>query len=121
MNVSVVIEPRENCIMCCNCHSNCPEIFETSDVDGKSQIREEHRVDDEIDKGAVDKALEDCQNSLRSLSSVNNICRIMKCIHKTLVVTSVHKVFTRVSTIFYNFSPLFVKFLKKFGIFRKIF
>jgi ferredoxin len=60
MSVSVVIDPRENCIMCCNCHSNCPEIFETSEVDGRSQIREEHRVDGEIDQGKVDESLEDC-------------------------------------------------------------
>lgn len=73
MNVSVVIEPRENCIMCCNCHSNCPEIFETSDVDGKSQIREEHRVDNEIDKGAVDKALEDCVRIASDLCPVSII------------------------------------------------
>jgi ferredoxin len=73
MSVSVVIEPRENCIMCCNCHSNCPEIFETSDVDGKSQIREEHRVGDEIDNGVVDESLEDCARVAVDLCPVSII------------------------------------------------
>ena len=73
MSVSVIIEPRDNCIMCCNCHSNCQKIFETSDVDGKSQIREEHRVEDNISRGEVDAFLLDCARAAVDLCPVSII------------------------------------------------
>ena len=37
--------------MCCKCHTNCPAIFETSAEDGKSQVKDEHKVGDDISKG----------------------------------------------------------------------
>jgi ferredoxin len=73
MSVTVSIDPRENCIMCCNCHTNCPDIFETSVVDGKSQVKEEHRVSDDISKGMVEKDLEDCARLAESLCPVSII------------------------------------------------
>jgi ferredoxin len=73
VSVSVVVDPRENCIMCCNCHSNCPEVFETSEMDGKSQIREEHRVDGDIAKGEVDESLLDCARLAVDLCPVSII------------------------------------------------
>ncbi len=73
MSVSVSIEPRENCIMCCNCHTNCPEIFETSKEDGKSQIRKEHRVDGDLSRGVVGEDLEDCARLAEELCPVSII------------------------------------------------
>jgi ferredoxin len=60
MNINVFIEPRENCIMCCNCHTNCSEIFETSEEDGRSQIKRRYRVNDDPARGVVGEDLEDC-------------------------------------------------------------
>jgi ferredoxin len=56
----VIIDPRENCISCCNCHTNCPEVFETNDDDGLSQIVEKYRVKREVDTGSIPDALEEC-------------------------------------------------------------
>ncbi|MGQ9679687.1 MAG: ferredoxin [Candidatus Bathyarchaeia archaeon] len=40
---SRVVIDREGCISCCNCHTNCPDVFELSPEDGWSQIKEEFR------------------------------------------------------------------------------
>jgi ferredoxin len=73
MRVSVIIEPRENCIMCCNCHTNCPEIFETSEEDGKSQIIETYRVDGDIARGMIGVSLEGCARTAEDLCPVSII------------------------------------------------
>lgn len=73
MSVSVSIEPRENCIMCCNCHTNCPEIFELSEEDGLAQIREAHRGDGDIARGMVDESLESCARTAEDLCPVSII------------------------------------------------
>jgi ferredoxin len=73
MSIIVSIEPRENCIMCCNCHTNCPEIFETSNEDGKSQIVKLHRIDGDHARGAVGEDLEDCARLAEELCPVSII------------------------------------------------
>lgn len=73
MSVSVIIEPRDNCIMCCNCHSNCPKIFETNEEDGKSQIIDEYRFDGDIARGEVDESLLDCAKLAVDLCPVSII------------------------------------------------
>jgi len=73
MSVSVSIEPREDCIMCCLCHTNCLEIFETSEEDGKSQIVKVLRVDGDPARGLVDDSLEDCARLAEDLCPVSII------------------------------------------------
>ncbi|MGC9210427.1 MAG: ferredoxin [Acidilobus sp.] len=52
MPIKVWIEPRENCIADMVCVSLCPDVFEMSDVDGKSIIIAKWRPDpDRKDQG----------------------------------------------------------------------
>ena len=67
MSITVLIEPRENCIMCGNCYTNCPEVFEASPEDGKSQIIMKYRIDNNRAKGMVDDDLEDCARLAENL------------------------------------------------------
>jgi len=67
----VTIDPRENCIACCNCHTNCPEVFELSPDDGLAQIRAEHRPDGPSPgEGAVPDSLEECVRLAEDLCPV---------------------------------------------------
>ncbi len=72
MTYRVTIDPREDCIMCCNCHTNCPEVFELSDEDGLAQIRGEHRAGS-LGEGVVEDPLGDCVRLAEDLCPVNII------------------------------------------------
>lgn len=73
MSITVSIEPRDDCIRCCNCHTNCPEVFETSEEDGKSQIVKRYRVDGDPARGVVGEDLEDCARLAEELCPVSVI------------------------------------------------
>lgn len=70
---TVTIDPRENCISCCNCHTNCPEVFELNADDGSSQIKEDYRIDNEISKGSITDSLEECVRLAEDLCPVSII------------------------------------------------
>ncbi|MBS7619883.1 ferredoxin [Candidatus Bathyarchaeota archaeon] len=60
MPFNVVID-REGCISCCNCHTNCPDVFELSSEDGRSQIKKEFRqLYNDLKKGVVPDSFEEC-------------------------------------------------------------
>lgn len=74
MKYKVTIEPRENCISCCNCHTNCPDVFELNPDDGLSQIKEEFRYNfDSNNMGDVPDALEECVRVAEDLCPVTII------------------------------------------------
>jgi ferredoxin len=51
---------RENCIMCGNCWSTCPEFFDESPEDGHSQVVLKFRVGDNPAEGDAPEELEEC-------------------------------------------------------------
>lgn len=57
--LKIVID-RENCVSCGNCESVCPEVFELSPDDDKSQIVEKFRDAGDPATGIVDEGLEEC-------------------------------------------------------------
>lgn len=60
MPFKVVID-REDCISCRNCHTNCPDVFESSSEDGRSRIKKEFRQPNNDPKeGVVPDDLEEC-------------------------------------------------------------
>lgn len=57
----VTIDPREGCIACCNCHTNCPEVFELNPDDGLSQITYDYRPDlVSLGEGVVPETFGEC-------------------------------------------------------------
>ncbi|RLE61171.1 MAG: ferredoxin [Thermoprotei archaeon] len=54
---------RDECISDMACVSLCPEVFEMSEEDGKSQIVEKYRVNGSLSEGIVPEELEDCVKS----------------------------------------------------------
>lgn len=61
MTIRVTIDPRDNCIACCNCHTNCPDVFELNVDDGLSQIKEGYRLNTEsLGEGEVPSSLGEC-------------------------------------------------------------
>ena len=75
INVSytVTIDPRDNCISCCNCHTNCPEVFELNENDGFSQIKEDYRISGKNEKGSISASLEECVRLAEDLCPVSII------------------------------------------------
>ncbi|MCD6563444.1 MAG: ferredoxin [Thermoproteales archaeon] len=59
----VTIDPRDECISDMACVSLCPDVFEMSEEDGKTQIVEKYRVDGKIEEGLVPEDLEECIRS----------------------------------------------------------
>jgi ferredoxin len=70
---TVTINPRENCISCCNCHTNCPDVFELNSDDGLSQIKEDYRIEGKIGKDSIPASLEDCVRLAEDLCPVSII------------------------------------------------
>jgi|BEDMetMinimDraft_2_1075160.scaffolds.fasta_scaffold00288_1 Ferredoxin len=61
MTLRVWIEPRDNCIADMVCVSLCGDVFEMSDVDGKSNVIAKWRKDaNNISEGFVPDDLKDC-------------------------------------------------------------
>ncbi len=61
MTLKVSIDPRDNCIADMVCVSLCGDVFEMSDVDGKSQIIAKWRTDpNDINHGEVPDEFQDC-------------------------------------------------------------
>lgn len=58
-----VVIDRDECISDMACVSLCPEVFEMSEEDGKSQIVEKYRVNGSLSEGVVPEELEDCVKS----------------------------------------------------------
>lgn len=56
----VKIEPRENCISDMVCVSICPDVFEMSMEDNKSQITSKFRKDGNIAVGVIPEDLYQC-------------------------------------------------------------
>ncbi|MET1128692.1 MAG: ferredoxin [Thermoproteota archaeon] len=55
---------RDQCIADMICVSLCPDVFEMSEEDGKSQIVAKWRVDpNNVGEGLVDESLKDCVSS----------------------------------------------------------
>ena len=59
---SVTME-RDNCISCGNCWSTCPDFFEESPDDGKSQVVMKFRAGDGISEGDAPEDLDACVRS----------------------------------------------------------
>jgi ferredoxin len=60
MSLQVTIE-RDQCISCCNCSTECPEVFEHSPDDGLSQIVAKHRVTPKaLGKGELPESQRSC-------------------------------------------------------------
>ncbi len=55
-----VIIDRDACIACGVCASLCPDVFELSSEDGKSQIVESLREAGNIGVGIIDENLKEC-------------------------------------------------------------
>jgi len=73
MPYSVSIDPRESCIACCNCHTNCPEVFEMN-PDGFSCIKENYRNDPtSLEEGTVPDNLKDCAEGAANMCPVSII------------------------------------------------
>jgi ferredoxin len=69
----VTIE-RENCIACCNCHTNCPDVFELNPDDGLSQIKVPYRHDDaSLGEGSVPDNLGGCVRMAEDICPVSII------------------------------------------------
>ncbi|RLG52635.1 MAG: ferredoxin [Thermoproteota archaeon] len=64
---------REECVMDGVCWMLCPDVFEANSEDGKSQIREEHRVKDRIEEGLVPEDLRECINEAATACPVQII------------------------------------------------
>jgi len=65
---------RENCIACCNCHTNCPDVFELNPNDGLSQIKSQYRHDDTpLGEGSVPDSLGDCARVAEELCPISII------------------------------------------------
>lgn len=74
LTLRVTIYPRENCIACCNCHTNCPEVFEPNADDGLSQIRKGYRLDAaSLGEGIIPDSLEECVRLAEDLCPVTII------------------------------------------------
>ncbi len=58
--IRVWIDPRDNCISDMVCVSICPDVFEMSPEDNKSQIVEQYRKDGNIAEGIVPEDFKDC-------------------------------------------------------------
>lgn len=54
---------RENCISCGNCWTTCPEFFEESPLDGRSQIISKFRTNDHPSEGHAPEEQEECVRS----------------------------------------------------------
>jgi len=62
--LKVSIDPRDNCIADMVCVSLCGDVFEMSDVDGKSQIIAKWRTDsDDINHGQIPDDMKDCADA----------------------------------------------------------
>jgi ferredoxin len=65
---------RDECIADMVCVSLCPDVFEMSDEDGKSQIVAQFRVSpDNVAEGIVPEDLEECVDSAASSCPVSII------------------------------------------------
>ena len=65
---------REMCIACCNCHTNCPEVFELNPDDGLSQIKGLYRTgESSIGEGSVPDSLGDCVKTAEEICPVSII------------------------------------------------
>lgn len=65
---------RENCIACCNCHTNCPDVFELNPDDGLSQIKVQYRPEDaSLGEGSVPDNLGDCVRMAEDICPVSII------------------------------------------------
>ncbi|OQB17371.1 MAG: Ferredoxin [Euryarchaeota archaeon ADurb.Bin190] len=57
INVSI---DREGCISCGQCWGDCPDLFDESEQDGKSQIAEKFRIAGKLDEGVAFEDQEEC-------------------------------------------------------------
>ena len=65
---------RENCISCCNGHTNCPDVFELNTGDNQSQIRRPYRIKEGLlGEGVVPDSLEGCVRTAEDLCPVGII------------------------------------------------
>jgi ferredoxin len=65
---------RDQCIADMICVSLCPDVFEMSEEDGKSQIVAKWRVDpNNVSEGHVDDSLKDCVSSAAEACPVSII------------------------------------------------
>jgi len=64
---------RDECISDMACVSLCPDVFEMSEEDGKSQIVEKYRVDNDPSTGIVPGELEECVKSAAEACPVSII------------------------------------------------
>ncbi|AKG38127.1 MAG: ferredoxin [Infirmifilum sp.] len=68
-----VIIDRDQCISDMACVSLCPEVFEMSEEDGKSQIVAKYRVGGNPGEGEVPVELEECVKSAAEACPVSII------------------------------------------------
>jgi len=51
---------RDECVACMACVALCPDVFEMNEEDGRSQIVEQYRVENNIGKGIIPEKLYEC-------------------------------------------------------------
>ncbi|MBM4248746.1 MAG: ferredoxin [Euryarchaeota archaeon] len=54
---------RDNCISCGNCWSTCPDFFEESPEDGRSQVAMKHRSGEGLSEGDAPEDQDECVRS----------------------------------------------------------
>jgi len=64
---------RDQCIADMICVSLCPDVFEMSEEDGKSQIVAKWRIDNDPSQGIVPADLKDCVQAAAEACPVNII------------------------------------------------
>jgi ferredoxin len=73
---------RPECIACCNCHTECPEVFELDPEDGLSSIRPKYRTDaKDLARGTIPEKLRE------SVQRAADICPV-QIIHVTKSTTT---------------------------------